>query len=128
MPVSGLPPYDPQNIFARILRGEIPCRRVHEDAFALAFHDINPQAPLHVLVIPKGPYVSHADFAAQATEAEIAGFWRAVGQVARELGLEGSGYRILSNMGGHGGQEVPHFHVHIFGGRPLGPMVLKTEA
>lgn len=128
MPVSGLPPYDPQNIFARILRGEIPCRRVHEDAFALAFHDINPQAPLHVLVIPKGAYVSHADFAAQATEAEIAGFWRAVGQVARELGLEGSGYRILSNMGGHGGQEVPHFHVHIFGGRPLGPMVLKTEA
>ena len=128
MPVTGLPPYDPQNIFARILRGEIPCRRVHEDAFALAFHDINPQAPVHVLVIPKGPYASHADFAAQATEAEIAGFWRAVGQVARELGLEGSGYRILSNMGGHGGQEVPHFHVHIFGGRALGPMVLKTEA
>jgi diadenosine tetraphosphate (Ap4A) HIT family hydrolase len=128
MPVSGLPPYDPQNIFARILRGEIPCRRVHEDAFALAFHDINPQAPLHVLVIPKGPYVSHADFAATATEAEIAGFWRAVGQVARDLGLEGTGHRILSNMGEHGGQEVPHFHVHIFGGRPLGPMVLKTEA
>jgi diadenosine tetraphosphate (Ap4A) HIT family hydrolase len=120
---TGLPPYDPANIFARILRGEIPCRKVHEDAFALAFHDINPQAPVHVLVIPKGAYVSHADFTATATEAEIAGFWRAVGKVARDLGLEGAGYRILSNMGADAGQEVPHFHVHVFGGRRLGRMV-----
>jgi diadenosine tetraphosphate (Ap4A) HIT family hydrolase len=121
--VTGLPPYDPANIFARILRGEIPCKKVHEDAFALAFHDINPQAPVHVLVIPKGAYVSHADFTATASEAEIAGFWRAVGKVARELGLEAGGYRILSNMGADAGQEVPHFHVHIFAGRRLGRMV-----
>jgi diadenosine tetraphosphate (Ap4A) HIT family hydrolase len=128
MRVTGLPPYDPQNIFARILRGEIPCRKVHEDAFALAFHDINPQAPVHVLVIPKGAHVSNADFTANATDAEIAGFWRAVGQVARDLGLEAGGYRILSNMGEDAGQEVPHFHVHIFGGRRIGRMVPKTEA
>jgi diadenosine tetraphosphate (Ap4A) HIT family hydrolase len=121
--VTGLPPYDPANIFARILRGEIPCKKVHEDAFALAFHDINPQTPVHVLVIPKGPYVSHADFSANASDAEVAGFWRAVGKVARDLGLEAAGYRILSNMGEDGGQEVPHFHVHIFGGRRVGRMV-----
>lgn len=123
MPVSGLPPYDQQNIFARILRGEIPCTRVHEDAFALAFHDIAPQAPIHVLIIPKGAYVSAADFHASASEAEIVGFWRAVGQVARDLGLEAPGYRLLANMGMDAGQEVPHFHVHLFAGRPLGPMV-----
>jgi diadenosine tetraphosphate (Ap4A) HIT family hydrolase len=128
MSVTGLPPYDDQNIFARILRGEIPCRRVHEDAHALAFHDINPQAPVHVLVIPKGPYVSAADFHAGATEAEIAGFWRAVGLVAKQLGLEPAGYRLLSNMGPDGGQEVPHFHVHIFGGRRLGRMVPQAPA
>lgn len=121
--ITGLPPYDPQNIFARILRGEIPCKRVHEDEFALAFHDINPQTPVHVLVIPKGAYVSHADFSAYASDAEVAGFWRAVGRVARDLGLESAGYRILSNMGEDGGQEVPHFHVHIFGGRRVGRMV-----
>ncbi|SFK16811.1 histidine triad nucleotide-binding protein [Falsiroseomonas stagni] len=121
--ITGLPPYDPQNIFARILRGEIPCKRVHEDEFALAFHDINPQTPVHVLVIPKGAYVSHADFSAHASDAEVAGFWRAVGRVARDLGLESAGYRILSNMGEDGGQEVPHFHVHIFGGRRVGRMV-----
>lgn len=125
MNVSGLPPYDPQNVFARILRGEIPCQRVHEDEFALAFHDINPLTPVHVLVIPKGPYVSAADFHAQASDAEIAGLWRAVGKVARELGLEASGYRLLSNMGPDAGQEVPHFHVHLFGGRPVGRMVPK---
>ena len=123
MPVSGLGAYDEQNIFARILRGEIPCRRVHEDEWALAFHDINPQAPVHVLVIPKGRYVSQADFAATASDAEMAGFWRAVARVARELELEGPGYRTLSNMGVHAGQEVPHFHVHVFGGRALGPML-----
>ncbi len=123
MPVNGLPPYDPQNIFARILRGEIPCRKVFEDEWALAFHDIAPQAPIHVLVIPKQPYVSFADFSATASGSEIAGFMRAVGTVARDLGLETPGYRLLANMGEHGGQEVPHFHVHLFGGRPLGRMV-----
>ncbi len=128
MRVTGLPPYDPSNVFARILRGEIPCKRVHEDDHALAFHDIAPQAPVHVLVIPKGAYVSVADFTANATDAEIAGFWRAVGLVARSLGLEEGGYRILSNMGEDGGQEVPHFHVHIFGGRRIGRMVPRAEA
>ncbi len=123
MPVPGLPPYDPTNIFARILRQEIPAKVVHEDDFALAFHDINPQAPVHVLVIPKGAYVSQADFAATASDAEIAGFWRAVAAVAKALGLEAPGYRSLSNMGMDAGQEVPHFHVHIFGGKPLGRMV-----
>jgi diadenosine tetraphosphate (Ap4A) HIT family hydrolase len=127
MRVTGLPPYDPANIFARILRGKIPCRKVHEDEHALAFHDINPQAPVHVLVIPKGDYVSNADFSANAPDAAVAGFWRAVGKVARELGLEAGGYRILSNMGEDGGQEVPHFHVHIFGGRRIGRMVPKAE-
>jgi histidine triad (HIT) family protein len=123
MPVSGLGPYDPNNVFARILRGEIPCRKVYEDEHALAFHDINPKAPVHVLVIPKGAYVSFADFSAKASEAEIAGFFRAVGAVARALGLESEGYRLLANMGPASGQEVPHFHVHIFGGRPLGRML-----
>jgi diadenosine tetraphosphate (Ap4A) HIT family hydrolase len=123
MSVSGLPPYDLQNIFARILRGEIPCRRVHEDAHALAFHDINPLTPTHILVIPKGPYVSAADFHATAPDAAIAGFWRAVALVAKAAGLEENGYRILSNMGQDAGQEVPHFHVHLFGGRRLGRMM-----
>ena len=123
MPVSGLPPYDATNIFARILRGEIPCKKIFENDAALAFHDINPQAPLHVLIIPKGDYVSFADFTATATDAEIAGFFRAVGTVAKELGLEAPGYRLLANMGEHGGQEVAHFHVHLFGGRPLGRMI-----
>jgi len=127
MPVSGLPPYDPANIFARILRGEIPCRKAGENEHALAFHDINPQAPVHVLVIPKGHYVSLADFAATAAEGEIAAFWRLAGAVAKELGLEPTGYRVLSNMGMDGHQEVPHFHVHLFGGRPLGRMVPRAE-
>lgn len=127
MRVTGLPPYDPANIFARILRGEIPAKAVHEDDFALAFHDINPQAPVHVLVIPKGAYVSQADFSAHASDAEIAGFWRAVGAVARALGLEADGYRILANMGEDAGQEVPHFHVHIFAGRRLGRMLSAAE-
>ena len=127
MSVTGLPPYDDANIFARILRGEIPAKKVHEDDHALAFHDINPQAPVHVLVIPKGRYVSLADFSAQASEAQIAGFWRAVGKVAKDLGLENAGYRVLTNMGQDGGQEVPHFHVHIFGGRRIGRMVPRAE-
>ena len=123
MPVSGLPPYDSQNIFARILRGEIPARTIYQDDFAFAFHDINPQAPTHVLVIPKGAYCSFADFSATATEAEIAGFIRAVGKIAKELGLEQPGYRLLANSGEHSGQEVAHFHVHLFAGRPLGRMI-----
>jgi diadenosine tetraphosphate (Ap4A) HIT family hydrolase len=123
MPVSGLPPYDNTNIFARILRGEIPAKKVYEDAWALAFHDINPQVPTHVLVIPKGPYCSFADFAASASAEEIAGLMRAVGKIAKDLGLEANGYRMLANMGEHSGQEVPHFHVHLFAGRPLGRMI-----
>jgi len=123
MAVSGIGPYDPQNIFARILRGELPCRKVYEDEYALAFHDIAPKAPVHVLVIPNGAYVSFADFSAKASEAEITGFIRAVGTVARDLGLEAPGYRLVSNTGAEGGQEVPHFHVHLFGGRALGAML-----
>lgn len=123
MTVSGLPPYDDNNIFARILRGEIPCRKVHEDEWTLAFHDINPQAPTHILVIPKGRYCSFADFSAQAPAEEIAGFIRAVGKIARDLGLDAPGYRLLANMGDHGGQEVPHLHIHLFAGQPLGRMI-----
>ena len=126
MAVSGLPPYDDSNIFARILRGEIPNRTVYDDRWALAFHDISPQAPTHVLVIPKGKYVSFADFSASAGADEIAGFMRAVGKVAKDLGLEAQGYRLLANMGEHSGQEVPHFHVHLFAGRPLGSMLPKA--
>ena len=123
MPVKGLGEYDSNNIFARILRGEIPSRRVFENEHAVAFHDIAPQAPVHVLVIPKGKYCSFADFSASASDAEIGGFIRAVGKVARDLGLEDPGYRLLANMGQHGGQEVPHLHVHLFGGRGLGRMI-----
>jgi histidine triad (HIT) family protein len=123
MAVSGLPPYDDANVFARILRGEIPSKKVYEDEWGLAFHDINPLAPVHVLVVPKGRYCSFADFSAQASTEEIAGFMRAVGKVARDLGLEEPGYRLLANVGAHSGQEVPHFHVHLFAGRPLGRML-----
>lgn len=119
--------YDPDNIFAKILRGEIPCDKVHEDEFALAFNDINPQAPVHVLVIPKGQYVSSDDFFGQAPGQEIAGFFRAVGQAARKLGALGNGYRILANHGRDAHQEVPHFHVHIFAGRDLGPMLSQPR-
>jgi diadenosine tetraphosphate (Ap4A) HIT family hydrolase len=123
MAVNGLGPYDDQNVFARILRGEIPCRKVAEDAFSLAFYDIAPQAPVHVLVIPKGRYVSLSDFSANASEAEMAGFFRAVGQVAKQLELESPGYRLIANMGPDSNQEVPHFHVHLMGGRNLGRML-----
>lgn len=125
MPVSGTGPYDDANIFARILRGEIPCRKVHEDEWSLAFHDIAPQAPVHVLVIPKGRYVSWIDFSARASAAEIAGFVRAVGAVAQALGVEAPGYRLLANVGPDSGQEVPHLHVHILAGRALGPMLAR---
>jgi diadenosine tetraphosphate (Ap4A) HIT family hydrolase len=124
--VETLEPYDDDNIFARILRGEIPAKPVYEDDYAFAFHDINPQAPTHVLVIPKGRYVSWADFAAKAPDAEIAGFVRAVGAVARELGIEESGYRLLANAGPNSHQEVPHLHVHLFGGKKLGPMLVTA--
>jgi len=123
MPVAALGDYDDGNVFARILRGEIPSKRVYEDAFAIAFHDINPQAPVHVLVIPRGAYRSWADFSAAASDAEIAGFVRAIGTVARQLGLEEPGYRLLANAGVHAHQEVPHLHVHIFGGRQMGAML-----
>lgn len=125
MPVDARLPYDETNIFARILRGEIPCRKIYEDEHALAFHDINPQAPHHILVIPKGPYVSWDDFSARASDAEIAGYVRAVGHVAREAGLVESGYRLLANTGPDSHQEVPHLHVHIFAGRRLGPMLAR---
>ena len=125
MPIDATQPYDRNNIFARILRGEIPCKKVFEDEWALAFHDIAPQAPVHILVIPKGEWVSWDDFSARAPMEEFSGFVRAVGQVARENGLVEPGYRLLANLGGHGGQEVPHLHVHLFGGRPLGPMIAR---
>ena len=128
MPIDATQPYDDANVFARILRGELPCRKVHEDEHALAFHDVNPAAPVHILVIPKGRYVSWDDFSARASEAEIAGFVRAVGQVAREAGLVAPGYRLLANVGANGGQEVPHLHVHVFGGGALGPMLARLPA
>jgi histidine triad (HIT) family protein len=120
--------YDPDNVFARILRGEIPSKKVYEDEHVLAFYDIHPLAKLHVLVIPKGAYVSMADFSARASDAEIAGLIRAVGKVARDLGLEESGYRILANHGPNSHQEVPHLHIHIFGGQRLGKMLQPLPA
>jgi diadenosine tetraphosphate (Ap4A) HIT family hydrolase len=117
--------YDPNNIFAKILRGEIPCKKLFENEHALAFPDINPKAPTHILVIPKGAYVSHDDFAARASDAEIAGFERAIGQVAAAAGVDKTGYRLISNCGVNAHQEVPHYHVHIMGGRPLGPMLVE---
>ena len=125
MPIDATRPYDDSNIFARILRGEIPAKAVYEDEHALAFHDINPQAPVHILVIPRGAYVSWDDFSERAPAEEIAGFVRAVGQVARTHGLVAPGYRLLANAGINSGQEVPHLHVHIFGGKPLGPMLAR---
>jgi histidine triad (HIT) family protein len=125
MPIDVNLPYDDQNVFAKILRGEIPNTTVYEDEWALAFHDINPQAPVHVLVIPKGAYVSWDDFSARGSDAEIAGFVRAVGRVARDLGLVAPGYRLLANTGLNSGQEVPHLHAHVFGGRAMGPMLSR---
>lgn len=123
MAVDALGPYDDTNIFARILRGEIPNQTVTDSEYALAFHDIAPAAPIHVLVIPKGRYVSMEDFNARASDAEIAGFWRTVAAVTAQLSLAQSGYRVLANSGLAAGQEVPHMHVHIFAGAPLGPML-----
>ncbi|GAM00844.1 histidine triad nucleotide-binding protein [Sphingomonas parapaucimobilis] len=125
MPIDATLPYDDQNVFARILRDEIPSSRVYEDEWAVAFHDIAPHAPTHILVIPRGSYVSWDDFSARASETEIAGFVRAVGHVAREAGAVEPGYRLLANIGADAGQEVPHLHVHILAGKPLGPMLAR---
>jgi histidine triad (HIT) family protein len=125
MPIDATLPYDDSNIFARILRGEVPCSRVFEDEHVLAFNDINPLSPHHVLVIPKGAYVSWDDFSERASDEEIAALVRAVGKVARDAGLVEPGYRLLANVGADGGQEVPHLHVHLFGGRRLGPMLAR---
>lgn len=125
MPINPTEPYDDSNIFARILRGELPSSKVYEDEQVLAFNDIHPLAPTHILVIPKGAYVSWDDFSQKASDAEIAGFVRAVGRIAREAGLVEPGYRVLANVGMHGGQEVPHLHLHLFGGAPLGPMLAR---
>ena len=122
--------YDDQNIFAKILRGEIPCGKVLETEHVLAFHDISEQAPHHVLVIPKGPYVCFDHFAAEATDAEIIDYTRTIGAVCKQLGVEpgegGDGYRLIANAGQDAVQEVPHLHVHILGGRPLGRMLQRA--
>jgi diadenosine tetraphosphate (Ap4A) HIT family hydrolase len=120
--------YDPANVFAKILRGEIPCSKVYEDEHVLAFNDIRPQTATHVLVIPKGAYVSFDDFSKDASEAEIAAFIRAAGKIARDLGVAASGYRILANSGHDALQEVPHFHLHIFAGQPLGRMIKPPQS
>ena len=125
MAVDATQPYDDDNIFARILRAELPANKVYEDDHVLAFHDINPLAPTHILVIPKGAYVSWDDFSEKASDAEMAALVRAAGKIAREAGLVEGGYRVLANSGLNAGQEVPHLHLHIFAGRPLGPMLSR---
>jgi histidine triad (HIT) family protein len=125
MPIDSKQPYDQGNIFAKILRGELPSNKLMENEHMLAFHDINPLAPVHVLVIPKGNYVSWDDFSDKASDAEIVALTKAVGEVARMVGADAQGYRILSNVGKRAGQEVPHLHVHVFGGQPLGPMLAR---
>jgi histidine triad (HIT) family protein len=125
MPIDATEPYDENNIFARILRGEIPSKKVYEDEHVLAFHDINALSPTHILVIPKGNYVSWDDFSERGSDVEIAAFVRAAGRIARDEGLVEPGYRLLANVGLNSGQEVPHLHLHIFGGRPLGPMLAR---
>lgn len=119
--------YDPNNVFAKILQGEIPCKRVYEDAYVLAFHDITPKAPVHILVVPKGAYCDMDDFTARASAEEIAALFRAFGDIAREHGLDQSGYRMISNCGSNGGQEVPHLHLHLLGGKRLGRMVQTDQ-
>ena len=119
--------YDKNNIFAKILRGKIPCKKIYEDNYVLAFHDVNPQKKIHVLVVPKGEYVNLDDFSSNATEKEIVGLIKGIGEVAKKLGVseavKGEGYRSLVNVGANGGQEVPHLHFHIFGGEKVGKMV-----
>ncbi|MBU3655529.1 MAG: HIT domain-containing protein [Alphaproteobacteria bacterium] len=115
-------PYDPNNIFARIVRGEIPVKLVAQNNHALAFHDINPLAPVHVLVIPRGPYTDLLSFTQSASAVEVVEFWQLVREVAQQLELDHHGFRLISNCGSNGGQEVPHFHVHLLGGKRLGKM------
>jgi histidine triad (HIT) family protein len=120
--------YDNQNIFAKILRGEIPCQKVDECEHTLSFHDIQPQAPTHILVIPKGPYMNMTDFSLHASAQEQAAFIAALGRVASLAGLRDDGYRLIANTGMNGHQEVPHLHVHILGGRPIGRMVSSPDS
>ena len=119
--------YDKNNIFAKILRSEIPCKKIYENDYVLAFHDVNPQKKIHALVVPKGEYVNLDDFSSNATEKEIVGLIKGIGEVAKKLGVseavKGGGYRSLVNVGANGGQEVPHLHFHIFGGEKVGKMV-----
>ncbi len=119
-------PYDTNNVFAKILRGEIPCQKVFEDDYVLAFPDMHPKAPVHILVIPKGSYKDMDDFTKQASPEEIAALFRATGKIARDNGLDKTGYRVISNCGLNGGQEVPHLHLHLLGGRHMGRMVEKA--
>ena len=119
-------PYDDQNIFAKILRGEIPCKKIYEDDFVLSFHDINPQKKIHALVIPKGKYIDLDDFSTNASSDEMVGLLKGINKVAKKLNISvdmGKGYRALANISEHGGQEVPHLHFHLFGGEPVGKMV-----
>ncbi|HVJ41169.1 MAG TPA: HIT domain-containing protein [Dongiaceae bacterium] len=116
--------YDSNNVFAKILRGELPCIKIYEDEHVLAFETIKPLAKVHALVIPKGAYVSSQDFGEKASDAEIGAFMRAVSKVAMDLGLVETGYRVISNSGPHSHQEIPHYHVHILGGQPMGTMGL----
>lgn len=118
--------YDQNNIFAKILRGDIPCKKVYEDDHVLAFHDVAPQAPVHILVIPKGAYTDMDDFTAHASPEEITALMAATGKIAREQGLDKTGYRMISNCGANGGQEVPHLHLHLIGGKKLGRMLPAT--
>ncbi|MBS0185200.1 MAG: HIT domain-containing protein [Proteobacteria bacterium] len=111
--------YDDQNVFAKILKGEVPCRKIYEDSFALAFYDVSPKAPTHALVIPKKAYICFNKFIIQASNEEVAGFFKAVGKTIELLGVSEGGFRLISNSGEHSGQEVPHFHVHILGGEKL---------
>lgn len=128
MSVDATLPYDDANIFAKLLRGEIPSRRVFEDEHTVVFHDIAPWAPTHLLAIPKGRYVSWDDFSDKASDEEIASFTRAVGRAAREAGLVETGYRLIANTGLDSHAEVPHLHVHIMGGRKLGPMLVENDS
>lgn len=125
MPIDHKQPYDDDNVFARILRGELPGEVVTESKHSVAIHDINPLAPVHVLVIPRGRYVSWDDFAANASDSEIADLVRTAGEAARLTGADGNGYRLLANAGRNAGQEVAHLHLHLFGGAPLGPMLAR---
>ncbi|MAS86601.1 MAG: histidine triad nucleotide-binding protein [Micavibrio sp.] len=118
--------YDIENIFAKILRGEVPCDKVYEDEHVLAFNDIAPHAPTHILVIPKGKYISADDFSINASAEEVTAFFRALGQIIKDHHLAQKGYRLIANTGEHGGQEVPHFHMHILAGEKIGPLRVKS--